>query len=584
MFPLSFEVGEFTLLFFVLTIFPYLSSGIFSHSYIKERKREFRTFFFLTFIINILIFFSKDLLTFLFLFELLSIVSFPLIIYERSKEAIFASKVYLMFSILSGICIMAGLMLFKEAPQFNGTAVVLATIGFLIKCGAYPFHVWLPKAHPVAPTPASAILSGCIIKIGFFGLIKLIPFISFTNMHLYGMILLVISLITMFYGVLQALFQENSKVMLAYHSVSQMGYIIMGFSLFALSNSYVALSGALFHALNHAYFKSALFLSVGSVFLEYQSVNMYKVKGFFYRNRFIAILFLVSVLGISGVPLFNGFISKTLLHEAILEEESLIFKIAEIIFLVVAVGTFISNFKMYYLISFRERAEHQTKKRANIYESASLLILSLLIVLLGIFPLLYGYIIPKTFSIHLYKELYELTPFRHLFLSGIESFIIIAIAGVVVLIFGLKKNIFHKKIPPYLDPFSWWYAIYNFAILFFKKIIFKAELLIIKTFTFTTDILGGFLLFDSKVEKKLDRLIPTKTPKRAHEVDSSITRYYNNIFSFVKFLFSVAGKGDIIEAKNYSEFLEKRGKNLLIALILITIFLTIGFILLLQYL
>lgn len=584
MFPLSFEVGEFTLLFFVLTIFPYLSSRIFSHSYIKERKREFRTFFFLTFIINILIFFSKDLLTFLFLFELLSIVSFPLIIYERSKEAIFASKVYLMFSILSGICIMAGLMLFKEAPQFSGTAVVLATIGFLIKCGAYPFHVWLPKAHPVAPTPASAILSGCIIKVGFFGLIKLIPFISFTNMHLYGMVLLVISLITMFYGVLQALFQENSKVMLAYHSVSQMGYIIMGFSLFALSNSYVALSGALFHALNHAYFKSALFLSVGSVFLEYQSVNMYKVKGFFYRNRFIAILFLVSVLGISGVPLFNGFISKTLLHEAILEEESLIFKIAEIIFLVVAVGTFISNFKMYYLISFRERAEHQTKKRANIYESASLLILSLLIVLLGISPLLYGYIIPKTFSIHLYKDLYELTPFRHLFLSGIESFIIIAIAGVVVLILGLKKNIFHKKIPPYVDPFSWWYAIYNFAILFFKKIIFKAELLIIKTFTFTTDILGGFLLFDSKVEKKLDRLIPTKTPKRAHDVDSSITRYYNNIFSFVKFLFSVAGKGDIIEAKNYSEFLEKRGKNLLIALILITIFLTIGFILLLQYL
>ncbi len=584
MFPLSFEVGEFTLLFVVLTIFSYLSSGIFSLSYIKERKREFRTFFFLTFIINILIFFSKDLLTFLFLFELLSIVSFPLIIYERSREAIFASKVYLMFSILSGLCIMAGLMLFKEAPQFSSTAVVLATIGFLIKCGAYPFHVWLPKAHPVAPTPASAILSGCIIKVGFFGLIKLIPFISFTNTHLYGIVLLVISLITMFYGVLQALFKENSKVMLAYHSVSQMGYIIMGFSLFALSNSYVALSGALFHALNHAYFKSALFLSVGSVFLEYQSVNMYKVKGFFYRNRFIAILFLVSVLGISGVPLFNGFISKTLLHEAILEEESLIFKIAEIIFLVVAAGTFISNFKMYYLISFREKAEHQTKKRANIYESISLLILSLLIVLLGIFPLLYGYIIPKTFSVHLYKDLYELMPFRHLFLSGIKSFIIIAIAGVVVLILGLKKNIFHKKIPPYLDPFSWWYAIYNLAILFFKKIISKAELLIIKTFTFTTDILGGFLLFDSKVEKTLGKLIPTKTPKRAHRVDSSIARYYNNIFSFVKFLFSVAGKGDIREAKNYSEFLEKRGKTLLIALILITIFLTIGFILLLQYL
>ena len=92
------------------------------------------------------------------------------------------------------------------------------------------------------------------------------------------------------------------------------------------------------------------------------------------------------------------------------------------------------------------------------------------------------------------------------------------------------------------------------------------------------------MLFDSKVEKTLGKLIPTKTPKRAHRVDSSIARYYNNIFSFVKFLFSVAGKGDIREAKNYSEFLEKRGKTLLIALILITIFLTIGFILLLQYL
>ena len=584
MFPLRFEVGQFTLLFLVLTIFPYLSSGIFSLSYIKERKREFRTFLFLTFIINILILFSKDLLTFLFLFELLSIASFPLIIYERSREAIFASKIYLMFSILSGLCIMAGLMLFKEAPQFSSTAVSLATIGFLIKCGAYPFHVWLPKAHPVAPTPASAILSGCIIKIGFFGLIKLIPFLNSINSHLYGMILLAISIITMFYGVLQALFQENSKVMLAYHSVSQMGYIIMGFSLFTISNSYVALSGALFHALNHAYFKSALFLSVGSVFLEYQSVNMYKIKGFFHRNRFISILFLISVLGISGVPLFNGFISKTLLHEAILEEESRIFKFVEIIFLVVAAGTFISNFKMYYLISFREKPEHNTKKKANIYESISLLILSLLIILLGIFPLLYGYIIPKTFSVHLYKELYELTPFRQLFLNGINSFIIIAIAGVFGLIFGLKKNIFHKKIPLYLDPFSWWYAVYNFTILFFKKVISKAELLIIKTFTFVVDILGGFLLFDSKVEKKLGKLIPTKTPKRAHKVDSSIARYYNDVFSFFKFLFTVAGKGDRREAKNYSVFLEKIGKTLLIALILITIFLTIGFILLLQYL
>lgn len=583
MFPLSFEIGEFTLFFLILTIFPYFSSSVFSVAYVKERKGEFRTFFFLTFLINVLIFFSKDLLTFLFLLELLSIVSFPLIIFERSRDAFFSSKLYLMFSILSGLLIVGGLMLLRETSQFSQAGIILITLGLLIKCGGYPFHVWLPKAHPVAPTPVSAILSGCIIKIGFFGLIKLIPLIEQYNPSYYGEILLVISIITMFYGVLQALFQENSKVMLAYHSVSQMGYILMGFSIFIISKSDIALSGALFHAMNHAYFKSALFLSVGSVFLEYGSVNMYEVKGFFYRNRVIAILFLIGVLGISGVPLFNGFISKNLIHEALLEERTLLFRLGEIIFLIVACGTFVSNFKMYYLISFRKTDSLKCKK-PNIFESVPLLILGALIILFGILPLSYGLIIPVSLKMHIYHELSELTPFRNLFLEGIKSFIIVAGISVSVLIIGLKKGIFHKEIPLIFDPLFLWLKAYYFTISFFKKTVSKAELSITKAYGIITEILGGFLLFDSKVDKRLSKIKPIMISKKAYDTDRFISIYYNRAFSFLKFLFTVAGSGDKIEAKNYSKFLEKKGKILVITLIFITIFLVLSFIFLFQYL
>jgi len=620
MFPLSFEIGKYTIFFLILTIFPWLSSILFSFSYIEERRGEFYTFFLLTFFLNILIFFSKNLLTFLFLFELLSLFSFPLIIYERGKEAVFASKLYFMFSLLSGLFIFGGLILLQSGTQFNTLSIISITIGLLIKCGAYPFHIWLPEAHPVAPSPASAILSGCIIKIGFFGLIKLIPIINSQFLRTYGEMLLVISIITMFYGVLQALLQSNSKKMLAYHSVSQMGYILLGLSLFAISKNIDGLSGSLLHAMNHAFFKSLLFLSIGSVFLEYGSVDMYKLKGFFLRRKIISILFLTGVLGISGVPFFNGYISKTLLHEALLEEETALFKIAEIIFLLTAIGTFISNFKMYYLINFRgdKKAERPTKPNKNVI--SSLLILSLLVILLGLLPVIYKYFLPGYLGEEISNKLYLLMPFGQLFLEGLPGFILISIAGIFLIIFGLKIGLFHKKIPYILDPLCWCIAAYNLSISFFRNLIYKTELFIIKSFSFITRVLGGFLLFDSKFDKKIletfkigfnfsvkkigysqvfdkellyaltysvlpgDKLLPDKVSKKAYSLNKKISTYYSNTFSFLKFLFTVANKTDLKGAKNYEHFVKINGRKLIIAFVIITIILILGFILLLIYL
>lgn len=620
MFPLKFEIGEYTLFFLILTIFPWISSILFSFSYIKERKKEFYTFFLLTFIVNLLIFFSKDLLTFLFFFELLSLFSFPLIIYERSKKAFFSSKIYFMFSLLSGLFIFGGLIFLKGKTQFTEISTTLITIGLLIKCGAYPFHVWLPEAHPVAPSPASAILSGCLIKVSFFGLIKLFFSADYQPSIIYSYTLLIISIITMFYGVIQALLQSNSKKMLAYHSVSQMGYILLGFSIFTLSKSNVALSGSLFHAMNHAFFKSLLFLSIGKIYLDYDSVDMYKVKGFFSRNKLISILFLIGVLGISGVPFFNGFISKTLLHEAILEERTTFYKIVELIFILTAIGTFASNFKMYYLINSKSNKESNKPTKPDIYATSSLLILSSLIVIMGLVPKIYEHFIPQYLKLGVTHYLYELVPFGNLFISGIQTFVLICLLGIFLIIFGLRSGLFHKNIPPFFDPLFWWLALYNLLISFFKKVIYKVELFIIKGVSFITMVLGGFLLVDSRIDKRInetfklsfnlsvkdmnysktfdknllyalsypilpeEKHLPDKASKKMQLIDKNILSTYKGTFSVIKFLFTVSNKADLKEAANYEQFIEINGKKLVITLIIITIILIIGFILILKYL
>ena len=196
---LSLSINPYTLAFIVLTLPPWLAAFVFSFQYIHQRKAYFYTFFALTFFANIMIFFSSNLLTLLVFFEWMSVFSFLLVIYDRKEAAMKAGKLYLSFSLFSGMFILAGILL-STHPVLKHYAVWILSLGFLIKCGAFPFHVWLPEAHPVAPAPASAILSGCIIKVGFYGLIQVLV-LYHPKEYYYGLFLIVIALVTMLVGV-----------------------------------------------------------------------------------------------------------------------------------------------------------------------------------------------------------------------------------------------------------------------------------------------------------------------------------------------------------------------------------------------
>jgi hydrogenase-4 component B len=557
---LSLSINPYTLAFTVLTIPPWLAAFVFSFQYIHQRKTYFYIFFALTFFANMMIFFSSNLLTLLVFFEWMSVFSFLLVIYDRKEAAMKAGKLYLSFSLFSGMFILAGILL-STHTVLRHYAVWILSLGFLIKCGAFPFHVWLPEAHPVAPAPASAILSGCIIKVGFYGLIQVLV-LYHPKEYNYGFFLIAIALVTMLVGVVQALVQAQAKKMLAFHSVSQMGYILLGLGLYVITHSEVALLGSILHAMNHAYFKSALFLSVGAVGQEVNqaSVDMYQVKGFFQRNPWIALCFLIAVLGISGAPFFNGFVSKTLLHEELIHSHHpfAFFKQIETLFMITAIGTFVSNFKMFYLINRKENKIKIQWKKIQILKLIPLAFLAILILLFGIHPAFYESIIPEVLK-HTGHELFEgVSPFHHLFNHGLPGFFTIEFIGIMVIFFGLKTGIFHIKLP-HIILYSW-YSVYHTIENLFRWNLKKGEIFVV----------GHYMI--------LQRLFNVLFLKTCQKVDDKIICTYGNASRMVDNVFSATCNREGSDALRYNDFIEKYGRVLVIWLMILILLATILFV------
>jgi hydrogenase-4 component B len=215
-------------------------------------------------------------------------------------------------------------------------AFALFLVGFGIKMGMWPFgQVWLPDAHPAAPSPVSAMLSGVMIKTGVYGLMRyflwLVPATGRADYPLatWGMIVSVLGTITLFTGTMQALKQEQSKRLLAFHSIGQIGYILLGtgacMALLPVAGPNMAalatigLFGALFHVLNHGLFKGLLFLNAGSMLHATGTQDLNKMGGLIKFMPLTAITALVASFSISGVPLFNGFVSKWTIYVAAIQ-------------------------------------------------------------------------------------------------------------------------------------------------------------------------------------------------------------------------------------------------------------------------
>ncbi len=196
---------------------------------------------------------------------------------------------------------------------------LLAFIGFGTKAGIVPLHLWLPKAHPIAPSPVSALMSGVMLKTAIYGFVRLVFDIMGGGPSWWGYLVLAAGAVSGVLGVLYAIAEHDLKRLLAYHSVENIGIIYLGLGAsmvfaahHALSWAAVALMGALLHCLNHALFKSLLFLGAGAIADATHTVDIEELGGLFNRMRVTGSVFLVACCSIVGLPLFNGFVSEWL--------------------------------------------------------------------------------------------------------------------------------------------------------------------------------------------------------------------------------------------------------------------------------
>ena len=343
---LSFKTDGFRSVYAVVTSLMWFFTTVFSMEYFAhEREHLTRYFFFVLVTLGATegVMLSADFMTAFIFFELLSFTSFTWVIHEENPEAIRAGYTYLFIAVIGGLVLFMGLLLLQNAAgtlafsdlyalrgDLAGRKDVLAAsvcilFGFGAKAGMYPVHIWLPKAHPVAPSPGSALLSGVLTKVGIYGILMTALSVLPGN-AVFGEIVLLLGVVTMALGAVLALFSVNLKRTLACSSMSQVGFILTGTGMLLLNGSadseegmMIAKSGLMLHMLNHSMIKLALFMAAGVCVMKLHTLDLNDLRGWGRNKLFLKISFALGALGISGVPLFNGYISKTLLHEGIVE-------------------------------------------------------------------------------------------------------------------------------------------------------------------------------------------------------------------------------------------------------------------------
>lgn len=209
-------------------------------------------------------------------------------------------------------------------PGIRSIVFLCALIGFGTKAGVVPLHVWLPQAHPAAPTNVSAVMSGVMLKTAIYGLVRVVIDILGTGPSWWGGLVLFAGVVSAVFGVLYALMEHDLKRLLAFHSVENIGIILMGVGAALIFYSWsmpvpaaIALAAGLFHVINHAVFKSLLFLCTGSVHYASHTKDIEKLGGLIHRMPQTAIFFLVGAISISAIPPFNGFASEYQIYQSL---------------------------------------------------------------------------------------------------------------------------------------------------------------------------------------------------------------------------------------------------------------------------
>lgn len=328
--------------FFLCPLFLVVASGsVYALRYWPQREhpgngRKLRLFYGVICAAMMVLLTARNGILFLVAWETMALAGFFLITTEDHKREVReAGYIYLiathsgtlaLFGVFASLDHICGSLMFPAAhtlaPAGSTIIFVLALIGFGMKAGLIPLHIWLPGAHAAAPSHASALLSGVMIKTGIYGLVRLTSFFSLIPPW-WGWTILLLGIISGIMGVALALAQHDIKRLLAYHSVENIGIIAMGLGLALLGRSYdvpalvaLGLAGCLLHVVNHGLFKSVLFLSAGAVIHSVGSRDIDHFGGLLKRQPWVAAMFLGGAVAICGLPPFNGFISEWLIYLA----------------------------------------------------------------------------------------------------------------------------------------------------------------------------------------------------------------------------------------------------------------------------
>lgn len=417
---------------------------------------------------------------FLISWELLALTSFLMIIFEHEHIATLKAGInYLIQAHFSIIFLMIGFIwIASKTGSYDFAAItaysasipssasfmlfIFFFIAFAIKAGFVPFHTWLPYAHPAAPSHVSGMMSGVIIKIGIFGILRMLLVVK-TDFTSVGYLILIVSLISGLYGVMLAIIQHNLKKLLAYHSIENIGIIGIGIGIGCIGigtgNQVLAtlgFAGALLHTLNHSLFKSLLFYTAGNVYQATHTLDIEKLGGLIKKMPQTAALFLIAAIAICGIPPFNGFVSEFIIYTGLynwLSDATLLSLLAAIFSATglaliggLAMLCFTKAFGVVFLGTARCELPNSCKE-VPFLQLVPLYLLAGVILLIGLFPMSFINLLSQPVSLFTGLASMALNPaqvnaFNAIQPISLASWILILM---VISVFILRKFVLHHR-------------------------------------------------------------------------------------------------------------------------------------------
>ncbi len=418
-FSLAFQIDGLSAFFLVAIFAVSLLAAIYSFHYMENSEKPVKTavnyFFFSILVASMaLVVTAANIIAFMLSWEIMSLSSYFLVIYNHQSPANRkAGYLYFVFSHVGAMFIFAsfgiiygytGSFEFGAMDSLPETAKILvfifSFIGFGSKAGVFPFHVWLPHAHPAAPSHISAVMSGVMIKTGIYGIVRMYALLDL-HTPLFGNIVLVAGMISGILGIVYAMGQHDLKRLLAYSSVENIGIILIGTGLGMIGASsgnplmaVLGFSGAFLHVLNHSIFKSLLFMGAGMVLHKTGTCSIDSLGGLLKRLKITGATFIIGSLAICGLPPFNGFVGEFFIYIGgfkgiALDKSSFVMSIFAIVSLAVIGGLALSCFTKVVGVVFQ--GEPRTKAAENVDENsptmlASMMILAGACIVIGVFP------------------------------------------------------------------------------------------------------------------------------------------------------------------------------------------------------